>query len=46
MTADTINVAQACITDITDEKKHSRELGFIGAAFGIGYIFGPALRVS
>ena len=43
MTAGNISVAQAYITDITDEKNRSRGLGLIGAAFGIGYIFGPAL---
>jgi DHA1 family tetracycline resistance protein-like MFS transporter len=38
-----ISVAQAYITDITDEKNRARGLGLIGAAFGLGFIFGPAL---
>jgi DHA1 family tetracycline resistance protein-like MFS transporter len=38
-----ISVAQAYITDITDEKNRAKGLGLIGAAFGLGFIFGPAL---
>jgi MFS transporter, DHA1 family, tetracycline resistance protein len=38
-----ISVAQAYITDITDEKNRAKGLGLIGAAFGMGFIFGPAL---
>jgi MFS transporter, DHA1 family, tetracycline resistance protein len=38
-----IALAQAYITDITDEKDRARRLGVIGAAFGIGFLFGPAL---
>jgi MFS family permease len=36
-------VAQAYIADITDEKKRTKELGKIGAAFGAGFIIGPAM---
>lgn len=43
LTAGNISVAQAYITDITDEKNRSRGLGLIGAAFGLGFIIGPAL---
>ena len=38
-----ISVAQAYITDITDEKNRAKGLGLIGAAFGLGFIFGPAM---
>jgi DHA1 family tetracycline resistance protein-like MFS transporter len=35
------SLAQAYIADITDEKNRARGLGFIGAAFGLGFILGP-----
>lgn len=38
-----IALAQAYITDVTDEKRRAKGLGMIGAAFGIGFIIGPAL---
>jgi len=38
-----IAMAQAYITDLTDEKNRARGLGIIGAAFGIGFVIGPAL---
>jgi len=41
-----ISVAQAYITDITDEENRARGLGLIGAAFGLGFIIGPALGGS
>jgi DHA1 family tetracycline resistance protein-like MFS transporter len=43
LTGGNISVAQAYITDITDEKDRARGLGLIGAAFGLGFIIGPAL---
>jgi len=43
LTAGNISVAQAYITDITDEKNRARGMGMFGAAFGIGFILGPAL---
>ncbi len=43
VTGGNISVAQAYITDITDEKDRARGLGLIGAAFGLGFIVGPAL---
>lgn len=42
ITGGNISIAQAYITDITDEKNRSRGLGMIGAAFGLGFIIGPA----
>jgi DHA1 family tetracycline resistance protein-like MFS transporter len=38
-----ISLAQAYITDVTDEENRARGLGIIGASFGLGCIFGPAL---
>ena len=38
-----VSLAQAYITDVTDTKERARGLGLIGAAFGLGFIFGPAL---
>ena len=43
LTGGNISVAQAYITDVTDEKNRSRGLGLIGAAFGLGFILGPAI---
>jgi DHA1 family tetracycline resistance protein-like MFS transporter len=43
LTGGNISVAQAYITDVTDEKNRARGLGLIGAAFGLGFILGPAL---
>jgi DHA1 family tetracycline resistance protein-like MFS transporter len=36
-----ITVAQAYIADITDAQNRAKGLGLIGAAFGLGFIFGP-----
>ncbi len=38
-----ISLAQAYIADVTDEKNRAKGLGIIGASFGLGFIFGPAL---
>jgi DHA1 family tetracycline resistance protein-like MFS transporter len=43
ITGGNISIAQAYITDVTDSKNRSRGLGLIGAAFGLGFIIGPAL---
>jgi DHA1 family tetracycline resistance protein-like MFS transporter len=37
-----VALAQAYITDVTDEKARAKSLGIIGAAFGIGFVIGPA----
>jgi DHA1 family tetracycline resistance protein-like MFS transporter len=42
LTGGNISVAQAYIADVTDEKSRARGLGMIGAAFGLGFILGPA----
>ncbi len=41
LTGGNISVAQAYITDVTDEQNRARGLGLIGAAFGLGFIIGP-----
>jgi MFS transporter, DHA1 family, tetracycline resistance protein len=38
-----IGVAQAYIADVTGPRDRARGMGLIGAAFGLGFIFGPAL---
>jgi MFS family permease len=38
-----ITVAQAYIADITPPEDRSRRMGLIGMAFGLGFIFGPAI---
>jgi MFS transporter, DHA1 family, tetracycline resistance protein len=38
--------AQAAITDITDEKTRAQGLGLTGAAFGLGFILGPAIALG
>lgn len=38
-----VSLAQAYITDSTTKENRAQGLGFIGAAFGLGFIFGPAL---
>ena len=43
VTAGNISVAQAYIADVTDAKSRARGMGMFGAAFGIGFILGPAL---
>jgi DHA1 family tetracycline resistance protein-like MFS transporter len=42
LTGGNISVAQAYLSDITDEKNRARGLGTINAAFGLGFVFGPA----
>lgn len=42
LTGGNITVAQAYISDVTDETNRSRGLGVIGSAFGLGFIIGPA----
>ena len=37
------SLARAYISDVTDEKNRARGLGLIGAAFGLGFVIGPAL---
>ena len=38
-----ITVAQAYIADISTREQRSKRMGLIGMAFGLGFIFGPAI---
>jgi len=38
-----ISTAQAYIADVTPPEERSRGMGLIGAAFGLGFIFGPLI---
>ena len=42
LTGGNLSIAQAYISDVTDAKNRARGLGMIGAAFGLGFIIGPA----
>lgn len=42
ITGGNISIAQAYIADITPPQDRSKNFGLIGAAFGLGFIFGPA----
>ncbi len=39
----TVNVAQAYLADVTPLDKRAKAMGLIGAAFGLGFVVGPAL---
>ena len=43
ITGGNISTAQAYIADVTPPNERSRGMGLIGAAFGLGFIFGPAI---
>jgi DHA1 family tetracycline resistance protein-like MFS transporter len=43
VTGGNISTAQAYIADVTRPEERSRGMGLIGAAFGLGFIFGPAI---
>lgn len=43
LTGGNISVAQAMISDISTKENRARNFGMIGAAFGLGFIFGPFL---
>ncbi|PKL82038.1 MAG: tetracycline resistance MFS efflux pump [Ignavibacteriae bacterium HGW-Ignavibacteriae-3] len=38
-----IGVAQAYIADITSKEDRAKGMGMIGAAFGLGFVFGPGI---
>ena len=38
-----ISTAQAYISDVTTAKNRAKGMGYLGAAFGIGFAFGPVL---
>ena len=41
--AATISTAQAYVADTTDDEHRAKGMGLIGAAFGLGFVLGPAL---
>ena len=41
-----LSAAQAVVSDITKPEERSKGMGIIGAAFGLGFVFGPALGGS
>ncbi|GAC1446437.1 MAG: hypothetical protein NVSMB56_05110 [Pyrinomonadaceae bacterium] len=43
ITGGNISTAQAYIADVTTPENRAKGLGLIGAAFGLGFIFGPAI---
>lgn len=43
ITAGNIPVIAAVISDTTDEKSRAKGFGILGAAFGFGFFFGPAI---
>ncbi len=43
ITGGNISTAQAYIADVTPAHERSKGMGLIGAAFGLGFIFGPAI---
>ncbi len=43
ITGGNISTAQAYIADITTQENRAKGMGLIGAAFGLGFIFGPAI---
>lgn len=42
LTGGNLTVAQAYISDVTDAENRAKGMGMIGAAFGLGFILGPA----
>jgi len=43
ITGGNISIPQAYIADVTAPEKRSRAMGMIGAAFGLGFAFGPLI---
>jgi len=42
-TAGWLTVSQAYIADVTTSENRAKGLGFLGAAFGVGFVIGPAI---
>jgi multidrug resistance protein len=38
-----LSAAQAYVADVTDERSRAAGMGMLGAAFGLGFVLGPAL---
>ena len=43
ITGGNISTAQAYIADITSKENRAKGMGLFGAAFGLGFVFGPAI---
>ncbi|HSS22708.1 MAG TPA: MFS transporter [Pyrinomonadaceae bacterium] len=43
ITGGNISTAQAYIADVTTKENRAKGMGLIGAAFGMGFVFGPAI---
>ncbi len=43
ITGGNISTAQAYIADVTSRENRARGMGLFGAAFGLGFVFGPAI---
>src|SRR6266704_2887830 len=43
LTAGNLTVAQAYIADVTDVENRTKSFGFIGIAFGMGFLLGPGI---
>jgi DHA1 family tetracycline resistance protein-like MFS transporter len=43
ITGGNISTAQAYVADVTSRENRAKGMGMFGAAFGLGFIFGPAL---
>lgn len=41
-----LSTAQAAMADITDDRTRAQGLGVTGAAFGLGFLFGPAIALG
>ena len=41
--AGNLSVATAAVADVTDTQSRAKGMGLIGAAFGVGFIVGPAI---
>ena len=46
ITAGNISTAQAYVADVTTPEERAKGMGLIGAAFGIGFMAGPALATA
>lgn len=43
ITGGNISTAQAYIADVTTKEDRAKGMGMVGAAFGLGFVFGPAI---
>lgn len=46
LTAGNISVASAVISDTTTSENRAKGFGIIGASFGLGFVFGPAISAA